>query len=347
MPITTIPVSTPDGAYDITIQPGLLRELDVAAYGLEKRVIIATNPTVSALYGERLAEALPHASLALMPDGERYKTLDTVRSLYEQFVQAGADRHTTIVALGGGVVGDTVGFAAASYMRGVRLVQIPTTLLAMVDSSVGGKVGVDLPEGKNLVGAFKQPAAVLIDPDVLTSLPPLEWRCGMAEALKHGLLADATLLDPSLHAPERAAEFVARAVQVKVDVVQADPYEHNIRAHLNLGHTFAHAVERVTQYAWPHGEAVGVGLMAAAKLSHALNLCDAALVEQVDTMLAETGLPRRLNGLDPQALYAAMGTDKKWQAGRSRFVLLRGIGEPCIVEDVPRETVLSILQDMT
>lgn len=346
MPTITIPVSTPEGAYDITIQPGLLRNLDAAAYGLDKHVIIATNPTVSALYGKALVARLPNASIALMPDGERYKTLETVRSLYEQFIKAGADRHTTIVALGGGVVGDTVGFAAASYMRGVRLVQIPTTLLSMVDSSVGGKVGVDLPEGKNLVGAFKQPAAVLIDPDVLTSLPPLEWRCGMAEALKHGLLADPTLLDPTLHAPERAAELVARAVQVKVDVVQADPYEHGIRAHLNLGHTFAHAVERVTEYAWPHGEAVGVGLLAAAKLSLAVGLCSEALVEQVDTMLAETGLPRRLTDLEPEKLYAAMGTDKKWQAGRSRFVLLRGVGKPCVIEDIPREIVIIVLQDM-
>jgi 3-dehydroquinate synthetase len=231
-------------------------------------------------------------------------------------------------------------------MRGVRLVQMPTTLLSMVDSSVGGKVGVDLPEGKNLVGAFKQPAAVLIDPDVLTSLPPLEWRCGMAEAIKHGFIADGTLLNPDLHTPDRAAELVARAVQVKIDVVQVDPYEHGIRAYLNLGHTFAHAVERVTDYAWPHGEAVGVGLMAAAKLSQALGLCDAALVEQVDTLLAETGLPQTLNGLDPQALYAAMGTDKKWQAGKSRFVLLRGVGQPCIIEDVPREIVIEVLKTL-
>lgn len=343
---TSIPVVTPEGAYTITIQPRLLQSLDAAAHGLDKHVIVATNPTVAALYGETLVKQLPNAALVLMPDGERYKTLDTVRSLYEQFIKAGADRHTTVIALGGGVVGDTVGFAAASYMRGVRLVQIPTTLLSMVDSSVGGKVGVDLPEGKNLVGAFKQPGAVLIDPTVLASLPPLEWRCGMAETIKHGFIADAQLLAPDLHTPDRAAELVARAVQVKVDVVQADPYEHNIRAHLNLGHTFAHAVERVTDYAWPHGEAVGAGLLAAAKLSYALGLCDAALVEQVDTVLAEIGLPQRLTGLEPEALYAAMGTDKKWQAGRSRFVLLRGVGEPCIVENVPRETVIDVLKTM-
>jgi 3-dehydroquinate synthetase len=228
-------------------------------------------------------------------------------------------------------------------MRGLRLVQIPTSLLAMVDSSVGGKVGVDLPEGKNLVGAFKQPERVLIDPDVLATLPPVEWRCGMAETLKHGLLADAALLNPALHHPQHAPELIRRAVQVKIDVVQADPYEQTIRAHLNLGHTFAHAIERVTEYGWRHGEAVAVGLLAAARLSQELGLCPATLAAEVEALLLATGLPCRLGGLDPAALLAAMRTDKKWQSGRNRFILLRGIGQPQIVEDVPETAVLHVL----
>jgi 3-dehydroquinate synthase len=341
-----IAVVAPDTTYNIVIQAGLLAALNPVDYGLANHVIIATNATLAELYGHSLAARLPHSHIALMPDGEQYKTLDTVRDLYDQFIKAGADRQTTVIALGGGVVGDTVGFAAASYMRGVRLVQIPTSLLAMVDSSVGGKVGVDLPQGKNLVGAFKQPDVVLIDPDVLATLPPQEWRCGMGEIIKHGLLADEGLLDPALHTPERAAELVRRAVQVKVDVVQADPYEKGIRAHLNLGHTFAHAIEQVTNYQWLHGEAVGIGLLAAVKLSHKLSLCDAALVEQVDTVLAETGLPQRLNGLDPEALYTAMGTDKKWQSGRNRFVLLRGMCQPEIVEGVDKQAVLEVLKEL-
>jgi 3-dehydroquinate synthase len=343
-----IQVESPDGSYNIIIEAGLLVNFRqrFAEFGLQKRVVVITNETLAPLYGQALVEAVPEAALVTMPDGEQYKSLETVAKLYADLVGVGLDRSGTVIALGGGVVGDTAGFAAATYMRGVRLTQIPTTLLAMVDSSVGGKVGVDLPQGKNLVGAFKQPDMVLIDPDVLKTLPVREWRCGMAEAIKHGLLADEGLLDPSLHVPERAAELVRRAVQVKVDVVQRDPYEMGERAHLNLGHTFAHAIERVSSYSWLHGEAVGVGLVAAARLSHALDLCDAALPEMVETLMAEIGLPTRLTGYDAEALYAAMGTDKKWQSGHSRFILLEGVGQPLIVEDVPKAAVLRVLEGL-
>jgi 3-dehydroquinate synthase len=314
-------------------------------FALGGKVVVATNAALASLYGERLARDLPQAEVVIMPDGEQYKTLQTVAQLYHDFVRAGLDRSGTVIALGGGVVGDTVGFAAATYMRGVRLVQIPTSLLAMVDSSLGGKVGVDLPEGKNLVGAFKQPDAVLVDPDVLETLPERERRCGMAEVIKHGLLADAELLNPDvLCAPERISELVRRAIQVKVDIVQADPYEQNIRAHLNLGHTFAHAIEQASGYRWLHGEAVAVGLIAAARLSLALGLCDEELVERVGSTLALFELPRTIGDLDPEAIYAAMATDKKWKGGHSRFVLLRRIGESVIVEDVPKETIIEVLE---
>ena len=221
----TLHVTSPTGEYDILIESGLLKEVvsNPAKYKLDGHVMVATNRPLADLYGRDLAEALPNAGLAIMEDGEQYKNLATVHSLYDQFVDQGADRQTTVLALGGGVVGDTMGFAAATYMRGVKLIQMPTSLLAMVDSSVGGKVGVDLPQGKNLVGAFKQPEQVLIDPDVLKSLPAEEWRCGMAELLKHGLLADQKLLDPALHNPDRAAELVERAVQVKIDVRRRRP----------------------------------------------------------------------------------------------------------------------------
>jgi 3-dehydroquinate synthase len=308
--------------------------------------VVVTNTTLTALYGEQLADILPNTRLVTMPDGETYKTLDTVAGLYAEFVEAGLDRSSTVFAFGGGVVGDTAGFAAATYMRGVRLVQVPTTLLAMVDSSVGGKVGVDLPQGKNLVGAFKQPDYVLSPLSVLHTLPEREWRCGMAEIVKHGFLADPELLNPELWRIERASELVRRAVQVKVDIVQHDPYEQNVRAHLNLGHTFAHAVEQVSGYRWLHGEAVGVGLVAAARLSYAMGLCDSGLPEAVEDIVSQIGLPTRLGGLDPQALYAAMSTDKKWQGGHSRFILLRGVGQPKIVHDVPKETVLNILEQL-
>ena len=292
-----ITVKSPSNEYDIVIESGILKKFAPESYRLDGRVVVATNTTIAPLHGQQLTQRLPNATMVMMQDGEQYKNLETVNQMYSDFVDAGLDRSGTVAALGGGVVGDTAGFAAASYMRGVRLVQIPTTLLSMVDSSVGGKVGVDIPQGKNLVGAFKQPDMVLIDTDVLSTLPPKEWRCGMAEVIKHGFLADEGLLDTDLHVPERAEEMVTRAVQVKVDVVEEDPFEHGIRAHLNLGHTFAHAIEQVTQYAWAHGDAVGVGLLAAAKLSYALDLCDKALVEQVDEILAKIGLPRQTNGL--------------------------------------------------
>lgn len=334
-----ITVNAPDSQYDILIEPGLL-----GRWQETRRAAVVTNVLLAPLYGQALADQLASGTLITVPDGEQYKSLETVATLYGAFVMAGLDRSSVVYAVGGGVLGDTAGFAAATFLRGIRLIQVPTTLLSMVDSSVGGKVGVDLPQGKNLVGAFKQPERVLIDPDVLRTLPAQEWRCGMAEVLKHGLLADPVLLNPALHVPARAAELVTRAVQVKVDVVQRDPYEQGERAHLNLGHTFAHAIEQVSGYAWPHGEAVGVGLLAAAMLSQRLGLCGVDLVEQVGGLLAHTGLPTRTGGLDPRAVYAAMATDKKWYAGRSRFVLLRGVGQPLVVENVDSQAVLEVLE---
>jgi 3-dehydroquinate synthase len=352
-----IRVTAPGGDYDILIEPGLLQniagrgDLSRLPYTNTKTVVV-TNSTLAPRYGETLVKALPDAALVTMPDGEQYKTLATVAKLYTDFVAAGLDRSGTVIALGGGVVGDTAGFAAATYMRGVPFIQIPTSLLAMVDSSVGGKVGVDLPQGKNLVGAFKQPDVVLIDTNVLQTLPECERRCGMAEVIKHGLLADEGLLElienghGTAVSLQDAPEMVWRAVLVKVDVVQQDPFEKNIRAHLNLGHTFAHAIEQVSGYAWPHGEAVGVGLLAAARLSHELGLADAALVERVQRILTRVGLPTHLAGFDTSAIYAAMGTDKKRQSGRLRFVLLRGVGQPVIKEEVPRERVIAVLDSL-
>ncbi len=334
--MASIPVRTPTGEYEITIERGLLQRLNAVDLG---RCAIVTNRTIAPLYGEWLVRQMHNAVLITISDGEQHKTLDTVSMLYSVFVRNGLDRTSTVIALGGGVVGDTAGFAAATYMRGVNLVQIPTSLLAMVDSSVGGKVGVDLPQGKNLVGAFKQPDAVLIDPDVLKTLPDRERACGMAEVVKHGFLADPSLLE-SLD----DETMIARAVQVKVNIVEQDPYEQNIRAYLNLGHTFAHAIEQVSGYEWLHGEAVGVGLVAAARLSAALGLWDDdGLVQRV---VERVGLPTHIGNLDPESIYAAMATDKKWQGGHSRFILLEGIGQPTIVKDVPVEPVIEVLDSL-
>lgn len=334
--------------YDIVIERGLLQRLgqDASEFGLDGRVIVGTNTTLAPLYGQQLVTRLPNADITYMEDGEEYKNLETISRFYDQFLKRGADRHTTVVALGGGVVGDAVGFAAASFMRGVRFIQAPTSLLAMVDSSVGGKVGIDLPQGKNLVGAFKQPQAVLIDPDVLETLPKEQWRCGMGEILKHGFIADEGLLDEKLHRKKFASELVARAVQVKVNIVEEDPYEHSVRAYLNLGHTFGHAIEQVTQYAWMHGDAVGFGLMAAATLSHELGMIDDALLKRVRRVLAEAELPRHIRDIAPDAIWDAMITDKKWKNGVSRFVLLEGMNRPTIVEGIERDIVVKVLEKL-
>ncbi len=341
-------VKSPEGEYPILIENGLLAALGdrTADFALDRRAAVVTNTTLAPLYGDALVSALPNAHLITIGDGEQYKTLATVSFLYDEFVRVGLDRSSVVVALGGGVVGDAAGFAAATYMRGVRFVQIPTSLLAMVDSSVGGKVGVDLPQGKNLVGAFKQPEAVIIDPHVLQTLPAQQWRCGMAEVIKHGFLADETLHDPALWAPDEAETLVTRAVKVKVDVVEHDPYEQNIRAHLNLGHTFAHAIETVSNYQWLHGEAVGIGLIGAGLLSVRIGLCSPELAARIEQVVEAVGLPTRMGALSPTDVFAAMATDKKWREGKSRFVLLEAMGKPRVVEGVSEMDVLAVLEHL-
>ncbi len=339
-------VQTPEGSYPINLAEGALKNLweiigvGVGEIGWIHAVVSDSN--VTPLYGENVADEIlqPWGRLIEIPAGEKYKNLETVNRLYDEFAENSLDRHGVVIALGGGVVGDTAGFAAATYMRGVKLVQIPTTLLAMVDSSVGGKVGVDIPQGKNLVGAFKQPDLVIIDPEVLKTLPPEEMSAGMAEVIKHGLLANPALLDEGLPLVEK----IKAAVQVKIDIVQRDPYEQGERAHLNLGHTFAHAIEQVSGYAWRHGFAVGVGLVGAALLSQKLGYLDGDDVGFIEHKVKSAGLPIRYQGLSPNALWEAMKLDKKWRGGRSHFVILKGIGNPAVVSDVPRETVLEILE---
>lgn len=346
MAFDTLTVQTPhiDIDYPIYIGDGTLQHLAdfLAQHGLTGQRVIVTNETIRPLYADRLAQQI-NAAVVTLPDGERYKNLETISALYDSFLGLGLDRKSTVIALGGGVIGDTVGFAAATFLRGVPFVQIPTSLLSMVDSSVGGKVGVNVPQGKNLVGAFKQPEMVVIDTALLATLPAVERRCGLAEAIKHGLLADPILLDPAPYA-QPTTEFVARAVQVKLDVVQRDPYEANIRAWLNLGHTFGQAIEAVSGYQWRHGEAVAVGLCGAVRLSHLYGLCEASLIAQVEQLLIQTGLPTRYQDFDPQAIRAAMNSDKKRQNAQVRFVLLKGIAQPDVYGDVPEALIMQAIE---
>ncbi len=346
---TQLLVKVPEAEYPILIGDGVLKTLPTLLdeRKLLNRVAVVTNETLAPLYGESLVKTLgPQATLVKIPDGEQYKTLTTVRILYDSFIAAGLDRRSVVIALGGGVVGDTVGFAAATYLRGVPFVQVPTSLLSMVDASVGGKVGVDLPQGKNLIGAFKQPEMVVVDTAVLETLPDVERRCGLAEVVKAGLLRDPAMLDPALYQHDGDFGFIERAVAIKVAIVQEDPYEANIRAYLNLGHTFAHALERVSNYGWRHGEAVSVGLLAAARLSQVHGLCDFSLPFQVEQLLRALDLPVRYQVYGAAELRAAMETDKKRQGSHVRFVLLRGAGNPVLCDDVPDSKVLSVLDSL-
>jgi 3-dehydroquinate synthase len=347
MAFTTLTVTAPDKPYPIHIGSNLFSDLPnrLAEGGLRGQPVVVTNDALKTLYGEPLAHEL-NALLITIPEGEQYKNLEQVRALYDSFVSVNLDRQSVIIALGGGVIGDTVGFAASTYLRGVPFVQIPTTLLSMVDSSVGGKVGVNLPQGKNLVGAFKQPELVLIDTDTLKTLPDVERRCGLAEVIKHGFLSNNPLLLDPAQFESPTADLIAQAVSVKIDVVQRDPYEQNIRAYLNLGHTFAQAIEPVSEYTWRHGEAVAVGLVAAARLSYRHGLCNAELPAQVERLVRAAGLPTTCPGFDPVALRKAMDSDKKRANRRVRFVLLRSFGEVGLYDDVAEDQVMAVLEEL-
>ncbi len=323
--------------YAILIAPGLLAQAGerIRAAGVEPgRCAVVTNPTIGRHYAAPLLASLAAAGFEPLvyevPDGEAHKTLTTVAGLYEQFAAARLARNEPVIALGGGVIGDLAGFAAATWLRGVPFVQVPTSLLAMVDASVGGKVGVDLPQGKNLVGAFKQPALVLIDPDLLATLPPVEFRCGAAEIIKAGIIGDPGLfcsLEAVPLSPQTPAltRIIADAVRVKAEIVQRDPFEAGDRAWLNLGHTFGHALELISGFTLRHGEAVGIGLVAAAALSARLGLCAADLPDRIRRVIVRHGLPARYPG-DPRQILAAMGTDKKRRGRDLRFVVMRELG---------------------
>lgn len=341
--------------YEIHIGGALLARLDAFVAPLAPTsILIVSDATVAPLYGETAlaaARRVAPASLLELVGGEQHKTMVTAGRVLDALVASGADRRSLVVALGGGVVGDIAGFAAAIYMRGIRYVQAPTTLLAQVDSSVGGKTGVNHPRGKNLIGAFHQPALVLSDTDTLRTLPPRELSAGLAEVFKHGLLADAdyferTLRDlPRLLAcdEEALAAAIARSCEIKAGVVARDEREAGERALLNLGHTFGHAIEALTGFSrWLHGEAVGCGLCLAADLSHRLGLIARADVERVEAAVAAARLPTRIEGLSLREALESMRGDKKAEAGRVKFVLLERIGR-AVQRTVPDEAVAATL----
>ncbi|MGC8874372.1 MAG: 3-dehydroquinate synthase [Chloroflexia bacterium] len=352
-----IEVRHPGGGYSVHIGCGFLSEvgrfLQEACVPESTTVAVVSNPTVARLYADRVQSSLRAAGfrpfLCTIPDGEAYKTLQTVSSLYREFLYQGLERSGAVVALGGGVVGDVAGFAAATYLRGVPVIQVPTTLLAMVDAAVGGKTGVNLDEGKNLVGAFHHPSGVVIDPEVLATLPPEELRSGVAEAIKHAVIADPALFALLERGPAEvwfSPATVARALRIKVAVVEQDPQEQHTRVILNLGHTVGHALERRSGYALRHGDAVGLGMLAAARLAVALGLAEPDLVARLEQSLQAWGLPIRFRLSVDEALRQLLLRDKKRRGGRLRWVLPTAIGSVTVREDVPPALVRAVLEEI-
>ncbi|MDQ3927660.1 MAG: 3-dehydroquinate synthase [Chloroflexota bacterium] len=359
--VTEIQVHSPHGDYPVLVGRGLLPELGrlAAGRGLGRRVLVATDSVVGPLYGEQVISSLEaagfQATLATMHAGEQHKVWDSVSLFVEAALDAGLDRSSWVLALGGGVVGDTAGFAASVYMRGVSFVQVPTTLLAMADSSIGGKVGVDHPRGKNLLGAFKHPALVVADLDTLATLPPIQVACGMAEIIKAGIIGDPALFN-YLEATDPAeldyAKALAAAILVKRGIVQRDPEERGERALLNLGHTFGHAFEKRTGYSRLHGVAVAQGMAVAFRLAVKLVMCDPALEVRVGQVLSKWGLPLRwgapelLDAAEVERIYEIMLGDKKRLDGRTRLALPEVVGRVSIVEGVTEDAIKSALVEL-
>jgi 3-dehydroquinate synthase len=366
----TLTVTTAVASYPVVVEAGALASLPerLAELGIRGALWLIADAAVAALYGEPLAASLRAAGFTLhsynVPSGEGSKSAEQLGLLYDWMIGGGVERRDTVLALGGGVVGDLAGFAAASTLRGLAVVQLPTTLLAMVDSAVGGKTGINHPLGKNLIGAFHQPRLVLADTLTLGSLAPRELRAGWAEVIKHGVISDAGLFAelealaeaeswvdggpafgswPAAPAAlvERLTALIRRAVAVKVGVVSRDEREQGERITLNYGHTIGHAVEALVGYGTLlHGEAVAIGMHAAARIAVAMALCEAGLVERQRRLLAAYGLDVAMPaGLDPAALLATTLRDKKVQAKRVRWVLPTSIGSVVVRDDVPESVV--------
>lgn len=347
----TLSVELGDRSYPVVIGRGLLDGFDMAPYLSGQDCLIVSNETVAPLYIDRVAALLPgrKVNTVQLPDGEEFKTLATMQLVIDELVRSGANRDVTVIALGGGVVGDIAGFAAACYMRGVSFVQVPTTLLAQVDSSVGGKTGVNHTGGKNLIGAFHQPRLVLIDTDTLTTLPDRELSAGMAELIKHGAMADRAFfawLEQHLPAllqrdPELLARAIRRSCEIKAKIVAADEREAGKRALLNFGHTFGHAIENSLGYGeWLHGEAVAVGMLMAAKLSG----IEDAEQKRLRQLLKAARLPVEPPQVGSGKLRRAMQLDKKVSARALTFILLHSLGNAFVTTDYSELLLAEILQ---
>jgi 3-dehydroquinate synthase len=357
----TLTVALGERSYPIHIGPGLIERPDLILERLpQKKAAIVTNSTVAPLYLARLRRALEARGVAvvevILPDGEQHKDWATLNGIFDALLENRCERSTALFALGGGVVGDLTGFAAAVYQRGVPFIQVPTTLLAQVDSAVGGKTAINHPLGKNMVGAFYQPLAVLADTDTLATLPPRELAAGIAEIVKYGVIRDAAFFEwlegnvgrMVQRETEALSYAIERSCAIKAEIVGLDEREDGIRALLNYGHTFGHAIETALGFGhWLHGEAVAAGMVLAARLSHRLGLIGAGEVTRIADLLARAGLPVAAPDLGLTRYLELMGHDKKVQAGRIRFVLLKRLGDALISAEVPDTALADVLAQPT
>lgn len=338
------------GEYDVIVQNGRIDYLGemLKSRGLQNPIIV-TDHNIAQFHAERVTASLNHAGfdskLIMISAGEAYKNLGTISELWKSFLENGLDRKSTVIALGGGVIGDMAGFAASTYMRGIHWVCVPTTLLSMVDASLGGKTGFDLPEGKNLIGSFYPPKLVLADPQVLGTLPEAEFVSGLAEVIKHGIISDPELFEICARGMDcvkaNLERIVKRAMAVKIKIIEEDPYEKEFRAALNLGHTVGHAVELVSKFQLRHGEAVAIGMVTEAKLAERLKVATKGLSDMIAGVLSALGLPVHIpHNLPREEIISTMRVDKKKNAKAIRFALPAEIGRVELVDLTDLESVL-------
>jgi 3-dehydroquinate synthase len=363
----TIPVNLPNQSYQVVIAANGLAQLgeflqQLAHLKSGQNVLLVSNPIVFKHYGQTVLDSLTAAgfqtSTCLLPAGERYKTLNSVQKIYDHALSQRLERSSTIVALGGGVIGDMAGFAAATWLRGINIIQVPTTLLAMVDASMGGKTGVNHPHGKNLIGAFHQPRLVLIDPNTLKTLPRREFRAALAEVIKYGIIWDEALFTHLEAAPkidqfsalsaDLLAEILHRSCQAKADVVSKDEREAGLRAILNYGHTIGHGIESQTHYRlFNHGEAVGLGMVAMGDIACELGFWSSDCRDRQLALIKKAGLPTQIPAdLNLEALLSSLKIDKKVKAGQVQFIMPQAIGAVTITDQVPTTAIVSALQRM-
>lgn len=366
---STITVDLPQKPYDIVISPDALNHLGgwlthhpTPLVKSGQKLLLVSNPVIFRHYGDRVVQSLEsvgyQVSTCILPAGERYKTLKSIQKIHDAAYEAQLERQSAMVALGGGVIGDMTGFAAATWLRGIGVIQVPTSLLAMVDASIGGKTGVNHPHGKNLIGAFHQPRLVVIDPTVLSTLPAREFRAGMAEVIKYGVIWDADLfaaleqasrLDQYRYVNEELLQTIlTSSCGAKAEVVAQDEKEAGLRAILNYGHTIGHAVESDTGYRIVnHGEAVGIGMVAAGKLAAAIELWPQAAEQRQYNLIKKTGLPTQIpDSADVDRLVKLLKSDKKVQDGRVRFILPKAIADVFITNEVTNDDVRPVLCEM-